>query len=126
VAVRRDGLHPRPTLTVHWHRPMKLRDAAPPSHNVLHPGVHRVLALQIAALAGDYAWFVGSSALLLTLPVLVEIQRETTVMVMQRQRETEIAQIQEQARMQNAGVLEQIKGMGQLLSAGAGPGGEAR
>lgn len=70
-------------------------------------------------------WFIGSSALLLTLPVLVEIQRETTIMVMQRQREAEMAQIQEQARMSNAGVLDQIKGMSQLLGGGGG-GGEAR
>ena len=33
----------------------------------------------------DYAWFVGSAGLLLSLPILIELQRETTVMVMQKQ-----------------------------------------
>jgi hypothetical protein len=67
----------------------------------------------------DYAWFAGSTALLLTLPMLVEIQRETTVLVMQRQREQELAQVQEQARHANVGVVEQMKGLGSLLSSAA-------
>ena len=63
----------------------------------------------------DYAWFFGSTALLLTLPVLVEIQRETTVLVMQRQKEQEMLQMQEQAKAANAGVIDQLKGFGSLV-----------
>ena len=68
----------------------------------------------------DYAWFFGSTALLLTLPVLVEIQRETTVLVMQRQKEQEMLQMQEQAKATNAGVIDQLKGLGQLLPTALG------
>ena len=68
----------------------------------------------------DLAWFAGSAALLLTLPMLVEIQRETTVLVMQKQREAEIAQIQEQAKHSNAGVVEQMKGFGSLIASSTG------
>ena len=63
----------------------------------------------------DYAWFFGSTALLLSLPVLVEIQRETTVLVMQRQKEMEMVQMQEQAKAANAGVIDQLKGFGNLV-----------
>lgn len=69
--------------------------------------------------AADFAWFVGTSALLVALPVLVEIQRETTVLVLQKQREVELAAIQEQARAQNGGVVEQVKGFGQMIAAAA-------
>ena len=72
----------------------------------------------------DFAWFAGSTALLLALPMLVEIQRETTVLVMQRQREQELTQVQEQARQANVGVVEQMKGLGTLLASGAGGGGQ--
>lgn len=83
---------------------------------------------QYASVALDYAWFAGSTALLLAIPVLIEIQRETTVMVMQRQREAEIAQIQEQAKMQHGGFVEQMKGLGALVSgsAGGGAGGQGQ
>lgn len=64
----------------------------------------------------------GTSALLIALPVLVEIQRETTVLVLQKQREVELAAIQEQARAQNGGVVEQAKGFGQLIAAAASSG----
>lgn len=70
----------------------------------------------------DWAWFIGSSALLLSLPILVEVQRETTVLLMQRQREMEAAQMQEQAKLQAGGVVEQVKGLGALLGAGLGGG----
>jgi hypothetical protein len=56
--------------------------------------------------------------------VLIEVQRETTVLVMQKQREAEIAQIQETAKAQNAGVIDQMKGFGQLIG-GGGSGGAA-
>jgi hypothetical protein len=73
----------------------------------------------------NYAWFFGSTAVLLTLPVLVEIQRETTVLVLQRQKEQELAQLQEQAKAANAGVVDQLKNIGSLASAVIG-GGEAK
>ena len=57
----------------------------------------------------------GSTAVLLTLPVLVEIQRETTVLVLQRQKEQEMAQLQEQAKAANAGVVDQLKNFGSLV-----------
>ncbi len=63
----------------------------------------------------DYVWFFGSTAVLLTLPVLVEVQRETTVLVLQRQKEQEMAQLQEQAKAANAGVVDQLKNFGQLV-----------
>jgi hypothetical protein len=77
--------------------------------------------LQYATLALDYAWFAGSSALLLSIPILIEIQRETTVMVMQKQREVELNQMQEQLRMQHGGFVEQMKGLGNLVAGGAAP-----
>ena len=64
----------------------------------------------------DYAWFVGSTALLLSLPLLVEVQRESSILVMQRLRERELEAIQQQARMQNAGMLEQLKNMAAMAS----------
>ncbi len=75
--------------------------------------------MQYVSTAVDYAWFAGTAALLLALPVLVEVQRETTVLLMQKQREAEVAQIQEQARLQQGGFVEQMKGLGQMV-AGAG------
>ncbi len=82
---------------------------------------------QVGRLSGlvNYAWFFGSTAVLLTLPVLVEIQRETTVLVLQRQKEQELAQLQEQAKAANAGVVDQLKNIGSLASAVIG-GGEAK
>jgi hypothetical protein len=74
------------------------------------------------SLALDYAWFAGSTALLLTLPLLIEVQRETSVLILQKQREQEIAMIQEQAKLQNGGMLEQVKAMANM-AAGRPPGG---
>jgi len=37
---------------------------------------------------------------------------------MQKQREMELAQIQEQARLQQGGIVEQLKGLGQLVGGG--------
>ncbi len=79
-------------------------------------------ALPTLSYLSDYAFFLGSGALLLTLPILVEIQRETTVLVMQKQREAEIAHAQEQARQQNLTVVEQVKGLTSLISTGAAAG----
>lgn len=76
--------------------------------------------LQYISTAIDYAWFAGSTALLLAIPVLIEVQRETTVMVMQKQREAELMQIQEQARAQQAGFADQLKGLGALIGGAAG------
>ncbi len=70
--------------------------------------------------AVDYAWFFGTTALLLGLPIVVEVQREATVLVMQKQRELELSQIQEQARLQQGGMVEQLKGLGQMIGGGAG------
>ncbi len=78
-------------------------------------------ALPLLAFALDYAWFLGTTGLLLTLPVLVEIQRETTVLVMQKQREAEMASVQEQAKHANGGVVEQMKGLGALIASSAAP-----
>ena len=74
------------------------------------------------SMALDYAWFAGSTALLLTLPLLIEVQRETSVLILQKQREQEIAMIQEQAKLQNGGMLEQVKAMANM-AAGRPPGG---
>lgn len=51
-------------------------------------------ATPYASWAGDLTWAVASSAVLLAIPIVVEIQRETTVRVMQKQREMETQQIQ--------------------------------
>lgn len=51
-------------------------------------------ATPYAAWLGDLGWAVASSAVLLAIPIVVEIQRETTVRVMQKQREMETQQIQ--------------------------------
>ncbi len=56
------------------------------------------------------------------MPILIEVQRETTVLVMQKQRETELAVIQEQARMAQGGFVEQMKGFGQIIGGGMGEG----
>jgi hypothetical protein len=77
-------------------------------------------ALQSIQLASDYAWFLGSSALLLSLPIVVEIQREATVLVLQRQREAEIAQMQEQARALNASTLDNLRATASMML-GSGP-----
>lgn len=89
--------------------------------NTVYAGAGRFVARvsPYVGVALDYAWFAGSTALLLSIPILIEIQRETTVMVMQRQREAEIAQIHEQAKMQHGGFVEQMKGLAAL--AGGAP-----
>ncbi len=50
-------------------------------------------ALQYASWASDVTWAVGSSAVVLALPILIEIQRESTIMIVQRQREVEQASL---------------------------------
>lgn len=70
-------------------------------------------------------WAVGSTAVLLSLPVLLEIQRETTVMVMQRQREREISEMQDQVKAQTGGLVEQMSGVARMLS-GSSPAPEGR
>jgi len=68
---------------------------------------------------------VGSTAVLLALPVLLEIQRETTVMVMQKQREREMAEAAEQARVAGGpGLLDTVKALGGMV-VGSGPGAAA-
>jgi hypothetical protein len=67
----------------------------------------------------DYAFFLGSGALLLALPIIVEIQRETTVLVMQKQQELSQAQMQETAKQQNASVVDQVRGLGSLIVSSA-------
>jgi hypothetical protein len=74
--------------------------------------------MQYASWALDCAWFAGSTALLVSLPILIELQRETTVMVLQRQREFETQQMHEQAKLQNAGVFEQVKQTANVLLGG--------
>lgn len=76
--------------------------------------------MQTIQVASDYAWFFGSSALLLSLPILVELQREATVLVLQRQREAEIAQMQEQARAMNASTLDNLRATASMVL-GGGP-----
>ena len=80
-------------------------------------GVQALSASALPALSylSDYAFFLGSGALLLALPIIVEIQRETTVLVMQKQQELSQAQMQEQAKQQNASVVDQVRGLGSLL-----------
>ena len=51
-------------------------------------------AAPYASWAIDASWMIASSAVLLSLPIIVEIQREATVRVMQHQRELENQQIQ--------------------------------
>ena len=65
--------------------------------------------LAIIAAAAIWGWF-GS------VPLLVEVQRESSILVMQRLRERELEAIQQQARMQNAGMLEQLKNMAAMAS----------
>lgn len=84
-------------------------------------GSAAALVLPAFSYALDYAWFLGATGLLLALPVLVEIQRETTVLVIQKQREAEMASVQEQAKNANAGVVDQIKGLGTLIASASAP-----
>lgn len=67
-------------------------------------------------------WAIGTTALLLALPILIEVQRETTVLVLQRQREQEIHDMQESLKAQQGGMLENMKG---LMGLAAGAGGAA-
>ena len=85
----------------------------------------RVLIPQYVKTGADYAWFVGSSALLLSLPILIELQRETTVMVLQRQRENEMAMMQEQARMMNASAIDNLRATANMMMGSAPAGGAA-
>lgn len=72
--------------------------------------------MQIAHTALDFAWFAGSTALLISLPILIELQRETTVVVLQRQREVETRQTFEQAKQMNPGIIDQAKGVISLVT----------
>ena len=80
-------------------------------------GAYRT-ALPVLSFASDYVWFAASAALFLTLPMVVEIQRETTVLVMQRQREAELAHAQEMGKQSNASVIDNVKQIGGALMAG--------
>ena len=66
---------------------------------------------QLVNTAVDFAWFAGSTALLVSLPILIELQRETTVLVLQRQREVETRMTFEQAKQMNPGIIDQAKGV---------------
>lgn len=57
----------------------------------------------------DFAWFAGSTALLVSLPILIELQRETTVLTLQKQRELETRMTYEQAKQMNPGIIDQFK-----------------
>ena len=85
------------------------------------PSPPRPLRVQGIQVASDYAWFLGSSALLLSLPILVELQREATVLVLQRQREAEVAQMQEQARAMNASTLDNLRATASMMLGGGPP-----
>lgn len=74
----------------------------------------------VVSWVGDASWAIGATVALLSIPILLELQRETTLLTLQRQREIEIQSIQEQARMMNGGMLEQMKGVGSLLSGALG------
>lgn len=93
---------------------------SPPSQPPTLPLPHR--APQAIQTASDYTWFLGSSALLLSLPMLIELQREATVMVLQRQREAEMSAMQEQARALNASTLENVVSSIKMLSGSGAPG----
>jgi len=71
----------------------------------------------VISFLSDYVWFAASAGLLLTLPMIVEIQRETTVLVMQRQRESELTQAQEMGKQSNAGIIDNVKQLGGALMA---------
>ena len=84
-----------------------------------------VTRMQIATSVMDFAWFAGSTALLVSLPILIELQRETTVLVLQRQREVETQATYEQAKQMNPGIIDQARGLvamatGRPLDASAG------
>jgi len=49
----------------------------------------------------NFAWFAGSTAALLTLPILVELNREHTVRVAQEQREALLDQVRAQTQQQS-------------------------
>lgn len=57
-------------------------------------------AAPYASWAVDASWMLASSAVLLALPIVIEIQREATVRVLQHQRELENQQIQVRAALQ--------------------------
>ncbi len=90
----------------------------PTSHPSSRPPTSPPRVPQYVSTAVDYAWFFGTAAVLLSLPVLMEVQRETTIMMLQKQREMEMAQMQEQARQQHASLVDQIKGFGQIMGGG--------
>lgn len=68
--------------------------------------------------AADAAWALGATALLLAIPVIVEVQRETTVMVMQKQREVEMQQMQEQTKMSQPGLAQTVSNLREMFGTG--------
>jgi len=77
---------------------------------------------QILAETLNFAWFAGSTAVLLTLPLLVELNREHTVRVAQEQREAMLSQVRQQAQQQSTfGQMSSV--LGNLGIGGGGGGG---
>ena len=52
----------------------------------------------------------------MSLPILIELQRETTVLVLQRQREVETQATYEQAKQMNPGIIDQAKGVFSMVT----------
>ena len=92
--------------------------AAPPNHS---PSPAQILAETL-----NFAWFAGSTAVLLTLPILVELNREHTVRMAQEQREAVLNQVREQAKQQTTlGQIGSVIGNLGLGGLGGGGGGGA-
>ena len=67
------------------------------------------------------AWFGLSAAVLLGLPLIYEVQRETTVYVLQRRAAEERERIVEDAKRANLSVFDQVKALGQVAAHAVGP-----
>lgn len=95
--------------------------ASPVSIIIMHAGISFVLLLDIAhhrvsrtflgpsllqylTWAADASWAIASTAVLIAIPVVIEVQRETTVKVMQKQREYETQMMEQQIKASSGGV----------------------
>lgn len=59
--------------------------------------------------AADASWAIASTAVLVAIPVVIEVQRETTVKVLQKQKEMEVQAMEQQIKAQSGGIAGSLK-----------------
>lgn len=65
--------------------------------------------LQYLTWAADASWAIASTAVLVAIPVVIEVQRETTVKVLQKQKEMEVQAMEQQIKAQSGGIAGSLK-----------------